>query len=189
MNKVLLFNPRSARFKPRIPNSILSISSAIDGLYDYAIVDGNMELDPWPKIHRYLSTGDFKFFGCTSMPGPQLKQSIPISRKIRELFPDIIIIWGGYFPSNQPQTVLDSGYVDFIISGPGERAFPSLLDALILNKPWSTIPNLIYKSGKELVRSPKEELQDPDKLPVLQYEKLNEFYPLRKYLGKTYLGK
>src|ERR1700754_4265030 len=116
MNKVLLFNPRSAKYKPRIPNSILSIASSIEGLYDYVIVDGNMETDPWITIHQYLSTGGFGYFGCTSMPGPQLKQAIPVSQNIRALFPEIKIIWGGYFPSNQSKVVLQSGYVDFVIN-------------------------------------------------------------------------
>ena len=130
MNKVLLFNPRSANYKPRIPNSILSIASSIEGLYDYVMVDGNLETDPWEIIHQYLSENTFKYVGITSMPGPQLKQAIPISKKIRVLFPDITIIWGGYFPSNQPKVVLNSGYVDFIMNGPGERSFPALFDAL-----------------------------------------------------------
>src|SRR5437868_10759519 len=115
MNSVLLFNPRSARYKPRIPNSILSIASVLEGKMDYVIVDGNMETDPWDKIHRYLATGKFRYVGITSMPGPQLKQAIPISQKIRSLFPEIIITWGGYFASNQPKVVLQSGYVDFVI--------------------------------------------------------------------------
>jgi len=55
MNKVLLFNPRSANYKPRIPNSILSIASSIEGLYDYVVVDGNLENDPSEKIVEYLS--------------------------------------------------------------------------------------------------------------------------------------
>src|ERR1044071_8119808 len=101
MSKVLLFNPRSANSKPRIPNSILSIAASIEGRFDYVIVDGNMETDPAQKIFNYLSKGGFKYFGCTAMPGPQLKQAIPISKKIRELYPDIRIIWGGYFASNQ----------------------------------------------------------------------------------------
>ena len=92
MNRVLLFNPRSARSKPRIPNSILSIASSLEGLYDYVIVDGNLETDPWQKIYAYLAEGGFGYFGCTSMPGPQLKQAIPISKNIRELFPAITII-------------------------------------------------------------------------------------------------
>lgn len=188
MNNVLLFNPRSARSKPRIPNSILSIAAAIEGLHGYVIVDGNLETDPWQKIHSYLASGLFKYFGCTSMPGPQLKQSIPISKKIRELYPDITIIWGGYFPSNQPKVVLHSGFVDFIVNGPGEKCFPALLQALDNNQSWTSIPNLIYKSDQGIIKTGKDELYDQDALPSLPYDTLNKFYPLRRYLGKTYLG-
>ena len=81
MSRVLLFNPRSANYKPRIPNSILSIASSIEGSYEYVIVDGNLEDDPWTKIHQYLTEGDFNYVGITSMPGPQLKQAIPYSKK------------------------------------------------------------------------------------------------------------
>jgi radical SAM superfamily enzyme YgiQ (UPF0313 family) len=188
MNKVLLFNPRSANYKPRIPNSILSIASAIEGLYGYVIVDGNLEDDPSEKIFNYLADGNIKYVGITSMPGPQLKQAIPISKKIREQYPEIIIIWGGYFPSNQSKVVLNSGYVDFIMNGPGERSFPGLLNALENNQPYELIHNLIYKTSEQIIKTAKDELYDPDELPALPYEKLNEFYPLRRYLGKTYLG-
>lgn len=188
MSKVLLFNPRSANYKPRIPNSILSIASSIDGLREYVIVDGNLEEDPWKKIHQYLSEGKFKYVGITSMPGPQLKQAIPYSKKIREFFPATKIIWGGYFPSNQPKVVLNSGFVDFIINGPGERSFPALLDALDNKNPYELIHNLIYKSGDQIIKTRKDELYDPDELPALPYERLNQFYPIRKYLGKSYLG-
>ena len=100
----------------------------------------------------------------------------------------ICIIWGGYFPSNQYKTVLQSGYVDYVINGPGEKAFPALLDALVNNSPLYSVNNLIYKKDGEIIRTPKDELYDPDELPELPYTRLNEFYPIRKYLGKTYLG-
>jgi radical SAM superfamily enzyme YgiQ (UPF0313 family) len=188
MSKVLLFNPRSANYKPRIPNSILSIAASIEGKFDYAIVDGNLEQDPWEKIFSYLATGQFNHFGCTCMPGPQLKQAIPISKKIKNLFPDIVITWGGYFASNQPKVVLNSGYVDFIVNGPGDKTFPALLTALGNGTSYELIPNLIYKSCDEIVKTTKDELYDQDELPALPYQKLNNFYPLKKYLGKTYLG-
>ncbi|HTS45987.1 MAG TPA: radical SAM protein [Puia sp.] len=188
MNKVLLFNPRSANYKPRIPNSILAIAAAIEGIFDYAIVDGNMENDPEEKIFKYLSSGDFGYFGCTSMPGPQLQQAIPVSKKIREKFPLIKTIWGGYFPSNQPKVVLNSGYVDFIVNGPGDKCFPALLLTLKNNQPVDQINNLIYKSGGQIIKTRKDELYDQDALSRLPYEKLNGFYPIRRYLGKTYLG-
>lgn len=184
----MLFNPRSAKYKPRIPNSILSIAAAIEGLYDYVIVDGNMETDPETKILNYLQKGGFTYFGCTCMPGPQLKQAVPISKKIRQVHPGITIIWGGYFPSNQPHTVLTSGFVDFIVNGPGDKCFPALIDALANNKPFELIPNLIYMQDGRLIKTRKDELYDQDALPALPYEKLNNFYPVKRYLGKTYLG-
>ena len=125
MNKIILFNPRSANSKHRIPNSILQVGASIEGKYDYVFVDGNMEKDPWQKIDDYLSTGEFKFFGCTVMPGLQLRQAIQITKKLKESYPEAINIWGGYFPSNQYRSVLSSGYVDFIINGPGDEAFHS----------------------------------------------------------------
>jgi radical SAM superfamily enzyme YgiQ (UPF0313 family) len=188
MNKVLLFNPRSARTKPRIPNSILSVAAALEGVNEYVIVDGNLETDPWTKINSYLATGAFKFFGCTCMPGPQLRQAIPISKQIREQYPEIRIIWGGYFPSNQPKVVLQSGFVDFIVNGPGEKCFPALLKALETGDNWTTIPNLIYNGEQGIIKTGKDELYDQDALPSLPYETLNSFYPLKRYLGKTYLG-
>ena len=136
-NHVLLFNPRAvSNHNYRIPNSILQVAASIHGLYEYVIVDGNREVDPWIKIKNYLDSGQFGYFGCTSMPGPQLKQSIPISKKIREFYPDVKIIWGGYFAANQHKVVLNSGYVDFVINGPGDKAFPTLLDALENGKPF-----------------------------------------------------
>ena len=79
MAKVLLFNPRSAASKYRIPNSILNIAASIEGIYDWVIVDGNRESDPYKKIASYLSTGEYRYIGFTVMPGPQAKQAIPFA--------------------------------------------------------------------------------------------------------------
>jgi anaerobic magnesium-protoporphyrin IX monomethyl ester cyclase len=188
MDTVLLFNPRSGKYKPRIPNSILSIASSLEGRYEYVIVDGNLEADPWPKIASYLANGTIRYAGFTSMPGPQLKQAIPLSKRIRKEFPEVKIIWGGYFPSNQPKVVLESGYVDFIVNGPGEKAFPALLDAIENGQPAEKVNNLIYLKDGRVVKTLRDELYEPDDLPSLPYESLARFYPIRRYLGKTYLG-
>jgi hypothetical protein len=41
--KVLLFNPRAANHKPRIPNSVLQVAASINHFCDWVIVDGNLE--------------------------------------------------------------------------------------------------------------------------------------------------
>lgn len=188
MSKILLFNPRAQNHKARIPNSILSIAASVEGIHDYVIVDGNLEKDPFESIFRYIKTDSISFFACTVMPGPQLKQAIPISKKIRELYPHIKIIWGGYFPSNHPNIVLNSGFVDFIVNGMGDICFPQLIKSLKANASYTEIHNLIYLEEGKVVKTTKDAIYDLDTLPQLPFEKLNSFYPLEKYLGKSYLG-
>jgi anaerobic magnesium-protoporphyrin IX monomethyl ester cyclase len=188
MKKVILFNPKSANSKHRIPNSILQVGASIEGKYDYVFVDGNLEKDPWAKIYNYLSTGEFKYFGCTVMPGLQPKQAIPFTKKIREQFPDVVNIWGGYFPANQYKSVLDSEFVDYVINGPGDDAFPQLLDSIECKEDPSLVKNLIFKRASQFIKTPKADLFDQDTLPPFPYEKLDSLYSLKYYLGKTFLG-
>jgi anaerobic magnesium-protoporphyrin IX monomethyl ester cyclase len=188
-NKVLLFNPKSCDYNYRIPNSILSVAASIEGKFDYVIVDGNLEDDPYSTIAAYLDTGNFRYFGCTVMPGPQLKQAIPFTIRIKKEYPLVKTIWGGYFATNQHKVALQSGAVDFVINGPGDLAFPSLLAALENNESYQHIHSLIYVENGRIIKTPKDELLDQDSLPPLPYDKLHRFYPISKYLGKTFLGK
>ncbi len=125
-NKIVIFNPRSASAKYRIPNSILQVGASIHGKFEYVFLDGNLEKDPWQKIQQYFDTGEFKYFCSTLMPGPQLKQAIPFTKKVKEVYPNSITVWGGYFAANQFKVSINSGYVDYIINGPGDVAFPGL---------------------------------------------------------------
>jgi radical SAM superfamily enzyme YgiQ (UPF0313 family) len=189
LKKVILFNPRSAKYNQRIPNSILQLAAAIEGKYEYVLVDGNRESDSWEKIRFNLDSNEFSYFACTTMPALQLKQAISYSKKIRQLYPRICIIWGGYFASNQFETVLRSAFVDYVVSGPGDVAFPSLLDALEINGKVDHIQNLIYQEGADIIVNPKEPLLDQDLLPTIPYHKLDKFYTIDGYLGNTFLGK
>lgn len=186
---ILLFNPRSATGKHRIPNSILQVGASIHDHYPYVFVDGNMEEDPWAVIEKYFRSGEYRYFACTVMPGPQLKQAIPFSKKVKQEFPETTVIWGGYFASNQSGTCLNSGFVDYIINGPGDYAFPALLETLEKKtEDLSSIRNLIYKKEGEIVKTVKETLPDQDALPGLPYDYLDQFYPVKNYLGKTFFG-
>lgn len=190
-NKIILFNPKSANGKHRIPNSILQVGAAVHGKYEYVFVDGNLEKNPWTTIEDYLKTGEYKYFGSTVMPGPQLRQAIPFTKKIKALFPEIVTVWGGYFAANQYKVSLESGVVDYVINGPGDVAFPSLINALEENRKEDIfgIKNLIYRGATgEIIKTAAEALLDQDTLPKFPYEYLNSFYPVENYLPKTFMG-
>lgn len=185
----ILFNPRSADAKHRIPNSILQVGGSIADRSDYFFVDGNLESDPLQVILSYLKQHTILFLGITVMPGPQLKQAIPITKAVKDQYPNCIIVWGGYFPANHYKVVLESKLVDFVISGPGDEAFPGLIDYLtgrISNL--QEIPNLIYLDNAQIVKTRKEALPDMDNLAEFPYEHLNKFYPVDQYIVKTFLG-
>jgi anaerobic magnesium-protoporphyrin IX monomethyl ester cyclase len=188
MKGIIFFNPRSGKYNRRIPLSILQVAASIQDRYPYVIVDGNFEIDPWIKIENYIKSCDFAYFASTVMPGPQLKQAIPITRKIKQLYPHIINIWGGYFASNHSRTSILSGYMDYIIKGPGDYAFPKLLDALNNKSSLNEIENLVYLKDEEIVTTRKAEIPDQDILPPLPYGVINKFYSLKNYIGKTFLG-
>jgi radical SAM superfamily enzyme YgiQ (UPF0313 family) len=80
--------------------------------------------------------------------------------------------------------------VDVVVNGPGDNVFPQLIDAVLHNRPLDHIQSLAFKAPEgHIVKTPKEPLLEYDDLPDLPYEKLNRFYPLERYLGKSYLGK
>jgi radical SAM superfamily enzyme YgiQ (UPF0313 family) len=119
-------------------------------------------------------------------PGPQLKQAIQFSKRIREEFPDVHIVWGGYFASNQAKVCLESKFVDVVVNGSGGKCFPELVKRWSAgNIEWNDIPNLIFKHDGKLVTTRKDEIYDQDSLPALPFDRLARFYSLDKYLGKT----
>jgi anaerobic magnesium-protoporphyrin IX monomethyl ester cyclase len=188
MKKVLLFNPRAGDAVHIVPNAILAIAAAIDGTVDYAIVDGNREEDPLKTILDYLFTGEFGFFASTVMPGPQLRQAIPYTQLIREKFPAIKIIWGGYFASNHHHTAIKSGWIDAIVNGPGDKVFPALLQAFDQHLPVDDIENLVFIRDGKVIKTKKALLYEQDELMPLPYNKLSTFYSMDGFLGKTFLG-
>lgn len=189
-SKIILFNPRSADAKHRIPNSILQVGGAVNGFYDVIFVDGNLESDPLEVIKKHLEQPEVEFFGVTVMPGPQLRQAIPITKYIKENYPQISIIWGGYFASNQYEVALNSGYVDFIINGPADDMLLALLDSIKKGTTdFSAIPNLIFKKGSEILKTKKEAIPDMDAINPFPYQQLDAFYPVKNYLATTFMGK
>jgi radical SAM superfamily enzyme YgiQ (UPF0313 family) len=161
------------------------------GKQDFVFIDGNLENDPWHKLKGYLETGEFAFFACTVMPGPQLKQAIGITKAIRKRFPQIISIWGGYFPSNHYRVCMESGIIDYIIRGPGDYSFPELIDCLQEGRTehLSEIGNLVLpSSGGKLVVTPMDPVPDQDTLPELPYAFLDQFYSLENYIVRTFIG-
>ena len=70
-----------------------------------------------------------ELLAVTVMPGPQTVGAVASCREIRARFPELPIVWGGYFASNYTAAALNASYVDYAVRGQGEQTFLELLEA------------------------------------------------------------
>src|SRR5262245_47260814 len=171
---ILLFNPRSARWKHRLPLSLLTLGSMLEGKYEYEIVDGNFETNPAETLIGIIREKQIRYLGVTVMPGPQLVEAITVTRQVKAQFPQLVVVWGGYFPSLHAEIVLQSGFVDYVIKGPGEVPFLELID------------RLEGKGTRGQTPRPQKRDEGSDPLspssPSMPYHRISD---MRRYIGKT----
>ena len=185
---VLLVNPKiTSRRKARFPLSVLTLAGSLEGQYDSAIVDGNVENDGIAATLRAMDANPHDAVGITVMGGPQVQTAIDVSVAIRERFPRTPIIWGGYFPTLYPAAAINAPYVDYVVRGQGEVTFPSLLKALedASNGDLAAIDGLTWRRDGQAVHNPDRKISAGQSLRPLPYEKLHD---PRKYLPQTFMG-
>ena len=189
---ILLLHPRSTRPKNRrFPLSILSLAAMLEGREDYAMIDGNVDPDPFSTLVRAMQERPADMLGVSVMPGPQMVSGIDLSKRFRERFPKVPIVWGGYFPSLYPEAALNASYVDVLVRAQGEETILELLDALkrsgTLNpRDLANIHGISYRDPFGLVVHTRDrEVKSPGDFPRLPYHRLRE---PEKYIVPTFLG-
>lgn len=186
--EIILYNPQSsANRKPILPMSLLAVGAVLEGKHDYAIIDGNLELDPLAALAAALKeAGERPILALTAMPGPQLEQAIYLCRELKRHHPQLTTIWGGYFPTQHWDVCLGSPFVDYVIRGHGELAFLQLLDAFAADDldPVSISGLAFRDSSGNPVSNPLAPIPDPERLPPWNFNRL----PVDRYLRNTFLG-
>ena len=184
---IVLYNPKATRYRNRrFPLSALSIAAAIEGREDYAIVDGNLDPRPVDTLGALFREHQVELLAMTVMPGPQTVTAVEGSRAVRERFPRVPIVWGGYFASNYTEAALNAPYVDLAVRGQGEDTFLELLEALRGRRALADIAGLSYKDSDGAQRhNPERPLKPIDSFPWLPYHRI----PAEKYLLPTFLGR
>ena len=107
---IVLYNPTSTTpGKEPLPLSLMSLAAVLEGKAPFQLIDGNFERDPAAAIVDVLKTaprGEPTLLAVTVMPGPQLSEAVPVSKKVRETLPGVPIVWGGYWPTQHGETAL-----------------------------------------------------------------------------------
>ena len=182
--KIVFYNPRSNSSGKRIlPMSLLALGAVLPH-YDWSIVDGNAVDDPANAIREQVYAGA-NVLAVTVMPGPQLARAVPHCRALKAEFPNLVIVWGGYFPTQHADICLKSPFVDFVVRGHGEIVFRDLMDALAGGSSSATLVGLGYRDETgATVLNPLAPIPHPDRLPDWNYDRIE----MSQYLRNTFLG-
>ncbi len=125
----VLIYPKTAEIEfshPDVPYSILFIGSYLKAngvnvkLFDQRIT-------PNKEIFQYIETHPVTHAGLSTMTGPQIIFAMELSRKIRQLRPEIKIVWGGIHVTVAPGSVLKQDFIDYIVYGEGEETLLELI--------------------------------------------------------------
>lgn len=181
---ILLINPQSAEWKFRLPLSVLAVAGSVQGKYEVCVLDENFDRPVAARAEALIRERGIRYVGLTVMPGPQLTHAVPLTRHLRTRFPELTIIWGGYFASQHTDTVLQSGLVDMVVRGQADHAFPQLIDALESGAPLDGIENLSWIRNGTIVHNPSAGIIDPNTCPPLPLQLVD----VPRYIGKSYLG-
>lgn len=139
----VLIYPKTAEFEfshPDVPYSILFLGSYLkaNGV-DIKLFD--QRISPNKEILKYIESNPVTHVGLSTMTGPQIIFALDLNRKIKQVRPDIITIWGGIHVTIAPESVHRQDFIDYIVYGEGEE---TLLD-LLQNPDKKSIPGALHR--------------------------------------------
>jgi len=163
--------------RPRLPLALLFLSETLEkNGYKPMIID--MRIDDW----KSMDLDNPICVGLSVMTGPPISYALEFAKHVRDVDPNIPIVWGGVHPSLLPEQTILNEYVDIVVRGEGELTFLELVQKLELNESLKHVKGITYKENGEVISNPDREWMDLNEIGNLPYHLLD----LSKYNLKEF---
>lgn len=153
-------SPRNALkyFQPFIP---VSVPVGIGFLISYAArhnikihcVDEQVEEDTLQRIITLTATLKKPYIFGFSVLTSTLSSALILSKQLKTLYPDSIIMFGGIHPTAEPDEILSHPHIDIVVKGEGEEPVVEFYNAVKNNKDYTQIHGISYKQGSEIIHN------------------------------------
>lgn len=187
-NKVVLFHGRASSFEKKIkvaPLALLHISSFLvkDG-FEVKIISDSLYGNYIEETVKQCSNSIC--LGITAMTGTQISEGLKVAIIVKQKYPELPIVWGGWHPSITLESTIKDPNVDMVIIGQGERKFYELVKSLRDNNLDNSkkIPGLSYKNNGQIVVKNEFSIEDMNNFPTVPYDIID----VEKCLIKTEYG-
>lgn len=139
-----------------VPYSALAVASAISPpVAEPVVLDLNVlaESEGWASLHQELVRGGLLCVGISSMIGHQLRNALEVARRVRSIDASLPIVWGGAAPTLLRQLTSAHELCDLVVSGQGERVFPSVVERVKERSGFDGLPAVSFKKGESVVHN------------------------------------
>jgi|TARA_Y100000031_G_scaffold70041_1_gene77704 radical SAM superfamily enzyme YgiQ (UPF0313 family) len=172
MPKVLLINPpfniNKENYDSSISVGLLSIATYLDSKgIEVKIIDGVRQKNHLDLVKKEI--GDCDYAGISVMT-TQIPEALKIAWLIRQINPNCKIVWGGPHPSFFVKQTAKHHLVDVLCYGEGEITMYNIVN----NDSFSKVKGIAYKQEDEVVINPPQELHDPTKMPLSNWDLVSE---------------
>jgi anaerobic magnesium-protoporphyrin IX monomethyl ester cyclase len=137
--------------------------------YKVKILTGPNDVDYESKLDKIISEQTPLFIGFSVMT-PQVGKAYELSQHIKEMRPDIPILWGGFHPTIFPDMTIDDPNVDIVAYGEGASLIAPLAKAIQNNDELDHIEGILFKRDGKVVRTEKPALVELVDLPGLDWD-------------------
>lgn len=136
--------------------------------YDVRIVDAKWEPDHRRQIAALLP--EAAAFGVSGMTGYSVKDGLAVSRFVKDLRPELPVVWGGWHSSFAGRQAVEDPSIDVVVKGQGERSFVEVLDALGERRSLERIAGIVYRDGASVRETVPRPPEDINNLPPFAYD-------------------
>jgi radical SAM superfamily enzyme YgiQ (UPF0313 family) len=174
---ILLYTPHfvspgaraSPMYRATPPLSHLALAGPLrDAGYDVKIIDAKWDED-WRARARNLAD-DLLCAGVTSLTGPAVSDGLEFAAYVKQLRPDLPVIWGGWHTTFAAQQAMGDPRVDVVVRGMGERTLVEVARTIESNGSLREVRGIHFREGEDILSTPDRPLEDLNNFPPPAYE-------------------
>lgn len=172
MKRILLYYPPVTpvtQLPTWEPLQLLSLARVFrDTDFEVEIIDGRLfpEEKRKAEVSRRLSGGEV-CFGITALTCYQLLDALAIAGRVKELRPDLPVVFGGWHATVFADETLREACVDIVVRGQGEVTFREVVERLSGGNGVEGVEGVSWKKAGVVTHENDRPLISPDELPPL----------------------
>ena len=112
---IVLFNPMPVKHSVAAVNILLPLLALARMVDDFTVAIINAPVDANYADLILDACSDAFCFGVSSMTCYQIRDGLNVSAAVKERYPDLPVIRGGYHPTTQPEQTLANPNIDILL--------------------------------------------------------------------------